>query len=210
MRFQAHTPTGWLSRGGRSAEMDRELPGEDLPVLAAIVARSYDRDEQPDNPPLIGPGFMDAEKAVEALLERYPVVIVLPVQWGDQDAFGHVNNTVYFRWFESARIAYFQRMGLLAMRPAERIGPILASSSCEYRRSITFPDTVHVGIRVTRIGRTSIGFEHRIVSQEHAALAAEGTSTTVVINYAADNRPYPVPVVIRQAVEALEGNHFGS
>jgi acyl-CoA thioester hydrolase len=153
---------------------------------------------------------MDAEKTVEALLEGYPVVIAIPVQWGDQDAFGHVNNTVYFRWFESARIAYFQRMGLLAMLPAERIGPILASSSCEYRRSITFPDTVHVGIRVTRIGRTSIGFEHRIISAGQGLLAAEGISTTVVINYADDNRPHPVAEAIRKAVEEIEGNQFGS
>ena len=147
---------------------------------------------------------MDSEKTVEALLEGYAVRITLPVQWGDQDAFGHVNNTVYVRWFESARIAYFQRMGLLAMIPGERIGPILASSSCEYRKPITFPDTVHVAIRVTRIGRTSIGFEHRIVSQGLAVLAAEGISTTVVISYA-DNRPHPVPDTVRQAIAAIEG-----
>ncbi len=146
---------------------------------------------------------MDAAKPLESLLEGYPVTIALPVQWGDQDAFGHVNNTVYFRWFESARIAYFQRIGLLAMIPAERIGPILASSSCEYRRAITFPETVQVAIRVTRIGRTSIGFEHRIVSQQQSALAAEGISTTVVINYA-DYRPCPVPEAVRQAIAAIE------
>ncbi len=149
---------------------------------------------------------MDVDKSVEALLEGYPVTIALPVQWGDQDAFGHVNNVVYFRWFESARIAYFQRMGLLALLPGERIGPILASASCEYRKSITFPDTIHVGIRVTRIGRTSIGFEHRIVSEAQGVLAAEGISTTVVINYAADNRPHPVPETVRRAVEAIEGH----
>ena len=100
---------------------------------------------------------MDAENTMEALLEGYPVVISVTVQWGDQDAFGHVNNTVYFRWFESARIAYFLRIGLRTLQADERVGPILASSSCEYRKSITFPDTVRVGVRVTRIGRTSIG-----------------------------------------------------
>ncbi len=108
---------------------------------------------------------MDAENTLEALLEGYPVVISVTVQWGDQDAFGHVNNTVYFRWFESARIAYFLRIGLRTLQADERVGSILASSSCEYRKSITFPDTVRVGVRVTRIGRTSIGFEHRIVSE---------------------------------------------
>jgi acyl-CoA thioester hydrolase len=147
---------------------------------------------------------MDSPNPLDALLEEYPVVIALPVQWGDQDAFGHANNTVYFRWFESARIAYFLRIGLRTLVGDERIGPILASSSCEYRRSITFPDTVRVGMRVTRIGRSSIGFEHRIVSEAQGVLAAEGTSTVVVIDYD-DGRPRPVPESVRQAIQQLEG-----
>ena len=152
---------------------------------------------------------MEDANALDALLEGYPVVIALPVQWGDQDAFGHVNNTVYFRWFESARIAYFLRIGLRTLQADERIGSILASSSCDYRKSITFPDAIRVGVRVTRIGRTSIGFEHRIVSEAQEVLAAEGTSTVVVIDYA-DNRPRPVPDSVRQAIAALEGREFGA
>jgi acyl-CoA thioester hydrolase len=152
---------------------------------------------------------MQAENPVESLLAGFPVAIAVPVQWGDQDAFGHVNNTVYFRWMESARIAYSQRIGLLDLLTAERIGPILASTSCDYRRPVNFPDTIHVGIRVNRIGRTSIGQEHRIVSQEQRAVVAEGTSTTVVFDYAA-NRPHAVPEPIRQAIEALEGRGFGT
>src|SRR3954462_15539128 len=93
-------------------------------------------------------------------LADYPVVIALPVQWGDQDAFGHVNNTVYLRWFESARIAYFDAIGLREMIATEQIGPILASTPCHYRRPITYPETVRVGARVTRIGRTSMMMEH--------------------------------------------------
>src|SRR3954464_3197376 len=96
-------------------------------------------------------------ETVRQLLAEYPVTISLPVQWGDQDAFGHVNNAIYFRWYESARIAYSQRIGLIDLFESERIGPILASISCDYRRAITFPDTVDVGSRVTRIGRTSLG-----------------------------------------------------
>jgi acyl-CoA thioester hydrolase len=147
---------------------------------------------------------MDDGNHVDALLQGYSVVIAVPVQWGDQDAFAHVNNVVYFRWFESARIAYFRRIGLIAERDAENLGPILAASSCDYRRSIAFPDTVRVGIRATRIGRTSIGLEHRIVSEEQKALAAEGTSTTVFYDYAA-GRPHPVPEEVRKAIEELEG-----
>jgi acyl-CoA thioester hydrolase len=150
---------------------------------------------------------MDADEPAKDLLAEYPVVVTLPVPWGDQDAFGHVNNTVYFRWMESARIAHGRRIGLFDVLKNDGIGPILASASCDYRRPVNFPDTVHVGIRVTRIGRTSISHEQRIVSHQQAAIVAEGTSTTVVLDYNT-NRPYPVPESIRQAITALEGRDF--
>ena len=63
-----------------------------------------------------------------ALLEGFPVHVRLPVQWGDQDAFGHVNNTVYLRWFETARIAYSDRAGLLQIDQSQRLAPILAAA----------------------------------------------------------------------------------
>jgi len=146
---------------------------------------------------------MDDRNPVATLLDGYSVVIALPVQWGDQDAFAHVNNVVYFRWFESSRIAYFLRIGLMAGPDGRQLGPILAASSCDYRRSIVFPDTVHVGIRATRIGRSSIGLEHRIISQEQGVIATEGTSTAVFYDYAA-GRPHPVPEDVRKAIEDLE------
>src|SRR4051794_8318236 len=99
-----------------------------------------------DDPRLPGArGTAPMDSSTTAALTGFPVVIRLPVQWGDQDAFGHVNNTVFLRWFESARIAYFGRMGLLEMMARDRVGPILASIACDYRRPVTHPDTVHVG-----------------------------------------------------------------
>jgi acyl-CoA thioester hydrolase len=137
------------------------------------------------------------------LLAKFPVVIRIPVQWGDQDAFGHVNNTVPHRWFESARIALFGRIGLLDLRKEQGVGPILAAVSCDYRRQINFPDTVQVGIRVARVGNSSIAFEHAIVSEAQGAVVAEGTSTTVVFDYQA-HKSHPVPETVRRAIEALE------
>jgi acyl-CoA thioester hydrolase len=147
---------------------------------------------------------MDEAIDADALLAGFSVAIAIPVQWGDQDAFAHVNNVVFFRWFESARIAYFRRIGLMKHLDGGQVGPILAAAACDYRRSIVFPDTVRVGIRATRIGRTSIGLEHRIVSEGLKAVAADGTSTTVVYDYAA-NRPHPVPDSVRTAIVELEG-----
>jgi acyl-CoA thioester hydrolase len=141
-------------------------------------------------------------EAKHELLAKFPVVVRIPVQWGDQDAFGHVNNIIPHRWFESARIALFGRIGLLDLRKMLGVGPILAATACDYRRQITFPDTVQIGIRVARVGRTSIGFEHTVVSETQNAVVAEGTSTTVVFDYQA-RKPQPVPDEIRRAIEAL-------
>ena len=138
-----------------------------------------------------------------ALLSGYPVVVALPVQWGDQDAYQHVNNTVYFRWFESARIAYSARIGLGAMMKARRVGPILAAISCDFRRQVAFPDTVHVGSRITKIGRTSLTMEHLLISESARDVAAEGRSTLVVYDYDS-GRPVPVPDETRRAIETLE------
>jgi len=141
---------------------------------------------------------------VDDPLSGFPVTITLPVQWGDQDAFRHVNNTVYLRWFESGRIAYARSVGLHASMETDRVGPILASIRCDYRRPITFPDSVRVGTKVVRIGRTSLTMEHRVVAESSGAVAAEGTSVVVVFDYGAA-RPRPIPDPIRAAIEAFEG-----
>ena len=78
------------------------------------------------------------------LLAEFRVILTLPVQWGDQDAMQHVNNVVYFRWCESARIEYFGRIGLGDRRKADHVGPILASIKCDFRRQLNFPDTIRI------------------------------------------------------------------
>lgn len=150
---------------------------------------------------------MDAD--IERLLNGFPVYISLPIQWGDQDAFGHVNNTVYLRWFESARIAYGNKVGLAQISAAQKIGPILAAVACNYRKQLTFPDTVHIGARITRIGRSSMVMEHRVVSDGLQAIAADGDSTVVMFDYAA-NKSIPVPDAVHTAINSLEGKPIGS
>jgi acyl-CoA thioester hydrolase len=150
---------------------------------------------------------MTGKPDVDSLLAHFTIVISVPVQWGDQDAFGHVNNTIFLRWFESARIAYFERVGILELHEAEDLGPILASISCDYRRPVTYPDTVLVGARVTRIGRSSFGMEHAVASQGQGVIAAEGSSTLVVFDYH-NEKSHPIPHALRQAIAALEGRSF--
>ena len=147
------------------------------------------------------------EHAPNSHLLTFPILVVQPVQWGDQDAFGHVNNTIYLRWFESGRVAYFDRIGLSEMMRQSKIGPILASLTCNYRRQVTYPDQVRIGTRVSRIGHTSLTLEHRITSDSGQSIVTEGTSTIVAFDYA-QNRPVPVPEALRREIALLEGRTF--
>ena len=144
------------------------------------------------------------DSELEKLKEGFPVWIKLPVTWGDQDAFLHVNNTVYIRWFESARIAYGDRAGMDQRSKGHDVGPILAAISCNYRRQLTYPDTVHIGARVTKIGNSSFKMEHRVISEAHGAIAADGDSTLVAFDYTAQ-KPVSVPQSIRETVAQIEG-----
>src|SRR5438132_7268399 len=134
---------------------------------------------------------------------NFPVVISWPVQWGDQDAFSHVNNTVYFRWFESGRIAYFERLGLGTIISNTGLGPILASINCNFRRPIGYPDTVHIGTRVTKVGNSSLTIAQTVFSQSLQMIAAEGDSVIVLLNYRAQ-KPTRVPDDLRSKIAILE------
>lgn len=137
-------------------------------------------------------------------LTDFPTIIQLPVQWGDMDSYQHVNNIIYFRWFESARIAYLEQIGLKAMYHGAGIGPILAAIDCNYRRQLTYPDTVAVGARISRIGRTSFEMGHILVSTAQQAVVADGKSTIVTFDYKSQ-KPIPVPNEIRAAIAKIEG-----
>ncbi|MDA1184464.1 MAG: thioesterase family protein [Acidobacteria bacterium] len=136
-------------------------------------------------------------------LPEFALTIELPILWGDQDAFGHVNNTLSFRWFESARIAYLERSGMAALMQAGDVGPILASVSCNFRRQLRYPDTVCIGARISRLGRTSFTMEHAVYSVSQQTIASDGSSTVVVFDYKT-NRPRRIPDDLRAAADRFE------
>jgi acyl-CoA thioester hydrolase len=141
-------------------------------------------------------------------LREFPVVISLSVEWGDQDSFAHVNNTVYLKWCETARVVYLGKTGMWDMIKNDGVGPILASIRCDYRQPVTFPDTVQVGARVSKIGKSSFRMEHLIVSVAQNAVVAESDSTLVFIEYER-GKSLPLPPHLRQAMEQLEGRALG-
>jgi acyl-CoA thioester hydrolase len=146
----------------------------------------------------------DLPSAVTTALADYRTITSLPVQWGDMDAFGHVNNVVYIRWFESARIDLLASWPSDVTMDGKGIGPILASIKCDYKQQLHFPDTVHIGSKAGSMGRSSVVIEHMVFSEQQRKIAATGTSVMVVFDYAA-NRPVRIPADLRQQMAGNSG-----
>jgi acyl-CoA thioester hydrolase len=145
---------------------------------------------------------MSGETAKTDPLASYPIVVELPVSWGDMDAFGHLNNTVYFRYFESARIAFLEAIGFADGGPGGGIGAILASTHCRFRRPLLYPDSVRVGTRATDVGDDRFGMEYVVVSTALGEVAAEGGAVVVAYDYDV-RRKAPLPDAVRARMDRL-------
>jgi acyl-CoA thioester hydrolase len=138
-----------------------------------------------------------------ALLEGYPVVVVQEVVWGDMDSYQHVNNVVYFRYFENVRLEYVRRIGWDAIKEETGVGPILASTQARFRRALTYPDTIAIGARVLSLEADRFVFGHRIVSRRLADVATEGQGLVVSYHYG-EGCKAPLPEQVRARIRQLE------
>lgn len=137
------------------------------------------------------------------LLKSYPIQIELPIVWGDMDAMQHVNNLVYLKHFESARMAYLEECSYKAIMDETGVGPILRDTNCRYRIPLTYPDRIIVATRVTQMQRDRFKMYHVVYSQEHDAIAAEGDSMVVCVDYNR-NQIADVPLTMRDTILKLE------
>jgi acyl-CoA thioester hydrolase len=138
-------------------------------------------------------------------MKGFAVSLTIPVLWGDMDALRHVNNARYFAWFETVRIAYFERLrGGPAPTALSDFGPILASTKCDYLRPVVYPGTVDVGARVAEVGNSSVRMDYLVVrSDAPDEPCARGTSVVVLVRYATLEK-VKVPDEMRAAITALE------
>ena len=149
-----------------------------------------------------------SDRELAELLKGYPVVIELPVVWGEMDSYRHVNNAVYFRYFESARLEYFRRLDWFALERETGIGPILAATQARFRKPLTYPDTIRVGARIPRLEEDRFTMEYLLVSQGLGAVAAEGSGTIVTFHYA-EGKKVPIPEELRRRIGKLEAECSG-
>jgi len=140
---------------------------------------------------------------MKQLEDNYPVVLSQDVIWGDMDAYGHVNNTVYFRYFEDARIAYFDKIGVQEHKDKMQIGPILATTNCDFRLPLEYPDRVQIVTRGHILSPKKFNMYYGVYSERFGGMAAEGEGLLVYYDYAG-GKSCEIPDAVVTAINALE------
>ncbi len=142
-------------------------------------------------------------------LAGFPVKTRIQVQWGEMDAANHVNNVVYLRWFEHARVIYLKELDYPIVNEAgkeEWPGVILAKQDCKYLLPVTFPDTITLGIKVSEMQEDRFVMHCKMYSKQHRRLVAIASATIVTYDYR-QRRKAPIPDGLRNGIHQLEQGH---
>lgn len=127
---------------------------------------------------------------------------VIALRWRDQDEQHHVNNSVYFTYFEQTRIAWWESTDVLALRGAN-VGPVLVTAEASFLRPITYPDTLEIKLYRGDIGRSSYMLHYEVYSQEKPnVLLAEGSTKIVWIDYT-EGKSVPLPYDVQKELSSL-------
>jgi len=137
------------------------------------------------------------------LLKDFTFVVDLNIEWGDMDALQHVNNIEYFKYFQVARIAYFEKINSDSVFGETPISLILASTQCKFIYPLAYPDSVSVGVRVDTMADQYFTMKYAVVSQKHQRLAAIGDAKVVMFDYV-NNKKASIPSEIRKTIIDLE------
>ena len=136
----------------------------------------------------------------------WPISTEIKVNWGDLDALGHVNHSVFAKWMETVRMIYFSEIGMMNLYEDSNIGPILARIEIDYELPIVFPDVVTVSTSVSRIGNSSFDMKYKIESLSNKGKsAATGSVVCVLLDYTS-GMPHNIPPKIRESIARLEGD----
>ena len=132
---------------------------------------------------------------------RYAAFESIATRWMDNDLYNHVNNVVYYSWFDTAVNAYMVRAGVLSMT-SPKVVCLVVETGCRYFRPISFPDTVQCGLRLAHLGTSSARFEIGVFRNDEDEAAAQGHFVHVACD-AATHRPVPLPGDMRAVLEKL-------
>ncbi|MBN1082227.1 acyl-CoA thioesterase [Pseudomonas sp. 1079] len=125
----------------------------------------------------------------------------ITTRWHDNDAYGHVNNVTYYSFFDTAVNTYLIEQGGLDIHDGEVVG-FVVSSACDYFASIAFPECIEVGLRVGKLGNSSVQYELAVFKAGEQEACAAGRFVHVFVDRAS-NRPVPIPGMLREAMQRL-------
>lgn len=131
----------------------------------------------------------------------YPAWHLITTRWADNDAYGHVNNTVYYQWFDTAVNAWLIEAGLLDIARGDPIG-LVVETGCRYAAPLAYPEPVEIGLAVEHLGRSSVRYRLGVFAQGAAAPAAEGHFVHVYVDRA-NRRPAELPEEWRHKLEEI-------
>lgn len=134
-------------------------------------------------------------------MDHLPVVLEVPVAWAEQDLFGHLNNVVYLRYCENVRMHFLERVGLLTRHRELGQGVILASTTCNFRKPVTWPQTITIRTGCSAMGNTSFTLEY-LLTDESGEVVADATSVLVMYDYGKAEK-MRVPDEVRAAIARL-------
>jgi acyl-CoA thioester hydrolase len=133
--------------------------------------------------------------------EAYKVWRPITTRWADNDAYGHVNNTIYYAWFDTAVNAWLIEAGLLDIEHGDPIG-LVVETGCRYARALSYPDPVEIGLGVETVGTSSVRYRLGVFRQGSDEAAAEGHFVHVYVDRTS-RRPAALPETWRSAFEAI-------
>ncbi|MCH8112619.1 MAG: acyl-CoA thioesterase [Proteobacteria bacterium] len=133
--------------------------------------------------------------------ENYPHFLAIPTRWMDNDVYGHVNNVVYYSYFDTVINDYLMAEGGLDFSAGDVVG-IAVETMCRFHKSLAFPDLVDAGLRVGKLGNSSVRYEIGLFRAGDAEPAATGHFVHVFVRRT-DQKPVPVPGPMRSALERL-------
>ncbi|MDD2052835.1 acyl-CoA thioesterase [Pseudomonas putida] len=125
----------------------------------------------------------------------------ITTRWHDNDVYGHVNNVTYYGFFDTAVNTYLIERGALDIHEGEVVG-FVVSSACDYFASVAFPECIEVGLRVGKLGNSSVQYELAVFKAGEAEACAAGRFVHVFVERAS-NRPVDIPPALREALQAL-------
>ncbi len=135
------------------------------------------------------------------LRSSYPHFLSIATRWMDNDVYRHVNNVVYYSYFDTVVNQYLIEQGVLDIERSEVVG-LVVETQCNYFSPITFPDTVLAGLRVAKLGTSSVRYEIGLFRNDEAQTSAQGHFVHVYVDRAS-NRPAPLPPPLRAALERI-------